>query len=169
MTTQKQKKASQKNIVQAQKKWKSMTHRQHALAQPQGRSRKMVGMGGTGNFYRIEVRPKSQFTSFRVQDVGKKGGIERLAGRRSSGSWNTHTWLIAKNLAHKQGTFLVSDNKDVEKVFAQLGSQPKHVKGDIFKAKPRKNVPEKDKPTTAQKRAWAANIKKAQAIRAKKK
>lgn len=35
-----QRAAAQKNIKKAQAKWKSMTHRQHALAQPQGKDRK---------------------------------------------------------------------------------------------------------------------------------
>jgi hypothetical protein len=46
-----------------------------------------------------------------------------------------------------------------------LGSEPMFLKGDMFKAKPRPNVPEREKPTLAQRRARAANIKKAQAAR----
>ncbi len=34
-----------------------------------------------------------------------------------------------------------------------MGSKPKHVKGDIFEAKDKPNVPEKKKPTEAQKKA----------------
>jgi hypothetical protein len=45
----------------------------------------------------------------------------------------------------------------------QLGSEPIHVKGDIFEAKPRPNIPEAEKPTTAQRSAQMCNIKKAQA------
>jgi hypothetical protein len=40
-----------------------------------------------------------------------------------------------------------------------------HVVGDRFKAKDRPNVPERAKPTPAQKRARSRNIKKAQAAR----
>ena len=40
-----------------------------------------------------------------------------------------------------------------------------HVKADMFEAKPRPNVPEKDKPTEAQKKARKENIKKAQKAR----
>ncbi len=86
MTTEKQRAAARKNVRRAQARWKSMTYRQHALAQPQGRGRKRPGTTGKGKFYRIEVRPKSDFVTFRVQDVGEKGGLERLAGKRSSGS-----------------------------------------------------------------------------------
>lgn len=50
--------ASKKNIKKAQTKWKSMSHRQHALAQPQGRSRIKPGTTGKGKYYRIEIRPK---------------------------------------------------------------------------------------------------------------
>lgn len=50
----------------------------------------------------------------------------------------------------------------------QLGSQPIHLIGDRFKAKPRVNVPERDKPTPTQQRARRENIKKAQAARSKK-
>jgi hypothetical protein len=39
------------------------------------------------------------------------------------------------------------------------------VEGDVFEARPRPNVPEREKPTPAQRRARSANIKKAQAAR----
>src|SRR5205814_2266528 len=96
MATSRQKAAAKKNIKKAQERWKSMTHREHALAQPQGHERKRPGEGGGGKFYRIEVRPKSQFVTFRTQDVGERGHLERIAGKRSSGSWETATWLVAK-------------------------------------------------------------------------
>jgi len=38
-----------------------------------------------------------------------------------------------------------------------------HIKGDIFKAQDRPNIPESKKPTEAQKRARMENIKKAYA------
>jgi hypothetical protein len=37
------------------------------------------------------------------------------------------------------------------------------VDGDRFHARPRRNIPEADKPTPAMRKAQAANIKKAQA------
>ena len=143
-----------------------MTKRQRTLAQPQGRGRKKPGVGGAGKFFRIEVRPKGQFTSFRTQDVGKKGGLERIAGRRSSGSWATATWLIAKKHAHMVGKKLVIDDaKERASLAKALRGAITHVKGDVFRAYPAKNVPEKAKPTRAMKRARKSNIKKAQAAR----
>lgn len=130
-------------------------------------AKKRAGPGtkGTGEYFRIIVRPKGQFKSFRMQDVGEPGGLERLAGHRSSGSWATHAWLISKDKAHIEGDKLIADDKDAKNLLKSLGSTPVHTKGDIFKAKDRKNVAEKSKPTAAQKKAWAANIKKAQAAR----
>ncbi|MFH0874025.1 MAG: hypothetical protein V1846_04295 [Candidatus Komeilibacteria bacterium] len=165
MPSKKQKKASRKNIVAAQKRWQSMTHFHRALAQPQGRARLKPGSTGKGEFYHIVVRPKEEFTSFRNQDVGKKGHLERLAGRRSSGSWATQTWLIGKTDATVKNGKLIAKSPAAKKLFATLGSVPSWVKGDIFQAKDRRNIPEKDKPTLAQRRAQAKNIKKAQAAR----
>lgn len=165
MATAKQIAAAKKNIKKAQKVWREMSHTEHARSQPQGRRRKKPGSTGKGDFFRIEVRPKEEFVTFRNQDVGEPGGIERLSGKRESGSWDTATWLVSKDFAHVEGDKLVPDHKDAKDLFEKLGSTPKHVKGDVFKAKDRTNVPEKDKPTAAQKKARASNIKKAQAAR----
>ena len=165
MATAKQIAAAKRNIKKAQAAWREMSSTERARSQPQGRGRKRPGTTGEGGFYRIEVRPKSQFVTFRNQDVGEPGGIERLAGKRQSGSWDTVSWLVAKDFAHVEGGRLVPDHRDAKKLFKELGSTPMHVKGDIFKAKDRPNVPEKDKPTAAQQRARKSNIRKAQAAR----
>lgn len=162
MANQKQKNAAKENIKKAQKTWGSMSSRERSLAQPEGRSRAKPGSTGEGNFFRIVVRPKQEFTSFRIQDIGDKGHIERLAGRRSSGSWDTQAWFISKSDAHMESKRLVADTDDARKVIDTLQTEPKHIKGDTFEARDRRNVPEKDKPTEAQKKAWSRNIQKAQ-------
>ncbi len=164
-TTIKQKVAAKKNIKKAQRRWQEMTPRQHSLAQPEGRQRAKPGTTGEGSYFRIVVRPKEEFTTFRYHDVGEKGHIQRLAGKRSSGSWATQTWLISKEDAHLDGSSLVPDTSDARKLLETLGSKPKHVKGDIFAASDRPNVPERLKPTPAQLRARRENIKKAQQAR----
>lgn len=165
MTTQKQRAAARTNIRKAQAAWASMSPRQHAAAQPEGRARKRPGSGGEGNYYHVEVRRSEDFVTFRTQDVGEPGHIQRVAGKRGSGSWDTVKWLISKDDAHMDHEHLVPDSSEAEKVLSELGSEPVHLKGDIFEARPRPNVAEKDKPTPAQKRARSANIKKAQAAR----
>lgn len=168
MASKKQKRAARNNIKKAQKAWKNMSSRARSRAQPEGRARKKPGTTGEGDFYHVQVRPKSEFRTFRTHDVGKRGNIERVAGKRRSGSWDTQKWLIAKKLAHVEKGRLVADRGDARELLDQLGSMPKHTRGDHFKAKPRPNVPEKEKPTPAQKRARRRNIKKAQAARRKK-
>ena len=121
------------------------------------------GAKGGGRFFHIELRPSRQFVGFRVQDVGGKGGVERVAGQRANGSWDTAKWLVEKTQAHLDGDRLVADSLEAEKLFATLGSVPVLVSGDRFKAKPRRDIPEAEKPTPAMRRAQLANIKKAQA------
>jgi hypothetical protein len=136
------------------------THKQ------KGHARKKPGTTGKGDFYRIEVRSKSQFKTFRNHDVGKPGGLERIAGRRNSGSWATVAWLISKEDAYvtKSNKLVISD-PSAKTVLKNIQGPIVHVKGDIFKSKPRKNVAEKDKPTKAQKSAYTQNIKKSQVSR----
>ena len=165
MTSTKQVQAAKKNVKKAQKAWQEMSSRQRSLAQPQGRQRKKPGMGEEGNYYRIQVRPKSEFTSFRTHDVGREGHTQRIAGRRSSGSWATQTWLIDKDDAYVEDGILKSKKKKIKEILGKLRGPIKKYKGDIFRAKPRKNVPEKDKPTKKQKLARKRNIKKAQKAR----
>lgn len=167
MATLKQRATAKRNIKKAQAKWRSMSSRQHSLAQPEGPQRAKPGTKGGGDYFRIVVRPKEQFVTFRNQDVGDPGHIQRLAGKRGSGSWSTQAWLVSKQDAHIENGSLKPDSSDAKDLFKKLGSQPKRVKADIFEAKDRPNVPEKAKPTPAQRRARAANIKKAQAARHK--
>src|SRR5262245_18857729 len=165
MATEKQREAARKNIKKAQAAWKSMSHRQHSWAQPEGRRRARPGTSGEGEYYRITVRPKGEFVTFRTQDVGEPGHLQRVAGKRQSGSWDTQTWLISKEDAHVEGGKLIPDTAAAREVLEDLGSEPVHVKGDVFQARPRRNVPEREKPTPAQRRARSQNIKKAQAAR----
>jgi hypothetical protein len=132
MATQKQIKAAKENIRKAQKEWRSMTPRQHARAQPEGRRRAKPGTKSEGDYYRIVVRPKEEFTTFRYHDVGRRGHIQRLAGKRGSGPWDTEAWLINKEDAHVEGGKLIPDSQDAKKLLKSLGSEPKHIKADIF-------------------------------------
>ncbi len=126
------------------------------------RKRAKPGSRGGGRFFHIEIRPSAQFIAFRVQDVGAPGGVERVAGRRASGSWDTAKWLVEKTHAHVADGRLVADSAEARKLFASLGSPPVQVAGDRFRAKPRRDIPEREKPTPAMRRAQLANIKKAQ-------
>jgi len=137
MATKKQIEAAKENIKKAQKAWQEMSHEKKAAAQPEGRDRKDPGEGQEGDYFRIVVRPKSEFTTFRYHDVGDPGHIIRLAGKRRTGTWDTHAWLISKRDAHVEGESLIPDTKDARELFESLASKPKHVEGDIFESKER--------------------------------
>jgi hypothetical protein len=126
------------------------------------------GSSGQGRFFHIQVRPKSQFARFRVQDIGARGGIERVSGQRSNGSWDTVKWLVEKTHAHVHGGRLIADSAEARKLLRSLGSAPVQTAGDRFRAKPRINIPESEKPTPKQRRASLKNIRKAQLARRRK-
>ncbi|HLO16931.1 MAG TPA: hypothetical protein VK206_19000 [Anaerolineales bacterium] len=167
MATEKQRQAAKQNIKKAQAKWETLrvSSREHSRSQPEGRGRQKPGSTGEGKYYHVEVRPKDEFTAFRTQDVGEAGHLQRVAGKRESGSWATVKWLVGKEDAHVENGKLVGDTKDAKDLLKKLGSQPTHKSGDRFEAKDRRNVPERSKPTAAQTRARRQNIKKAQAAR----
>ena len=84
--------------------------------------RKKPGSGGQGNYYHVEVRPGEKFITFRTQDVGRRGHIQRVAGQRFSGYWTTVKWLIGKEDAHVSDGTLVGDTKEAKDVIKKLGS-----------------------------------------------
>ena len=127
------------------------------------RRRTKPGSRSTGRYFHIAVRPAREFVRFRIQDVGRRGGVQRLAGQRVNGTWDTQKWLIEKSDAHIENGRLVPDSAAAKKVLASLGSNAVHLSGDRFRAKPRRNVPEIEKPTVAMRRARMKNIRKAQA------
>jgi hypothetical protein len=147
MATEKQRQAARKNIKNAQAK------------------RQKPGSGGTGNYYHVEVREGGDFETYRTQDVGDEGHVQRVAAKRPSGSWTTVKWLISKEDAHVEDGKLVGDTKDAKDLIRKLRAKPVQIRGDRFEARDRRNVPERSKPTTAQQRARHQNIKKAPAAR----
>ena len=138
-------------------------------AQTKKQTRKAPGSSGRGDYYHVEVRPGESFVTFQTQDVGRRGHIQRVAGRRSSGYWTTVKWLIGKEDAHIQDEKLVPDSKAAKAVIKQLGSQPVRLVGDRFRAKPNRNVSETIQPTSTRGQTQPENIKNTQTARRKKK
>ena len=123
------------------------------------------GSGGTGNYYHVELRDGSDFETFRTQDVGDPGHLQRVAGKRAGGGWATVKWLVSKEDAHVEDGKLVGDTREAKDLIRKLRARPTHIRGDRFQSKPRRNVPERSKPTAAQQKARRKNIRKAQAAR----
>lgn len=105
-----------------------------AIAQ-QRKTRAAPGTSGKGRYFRVIIRPKEEFDLFRTQDVGERGHIQRVAGRRSSGSWDTQAWLISKDDAHVEKDRLVADSEEAKELLDKLGTRPVRAKADILKAK----------------------------------
>jgi hypothetical protein len=166
MPTTKRAQAAKRIVKKAPAKRDSAGRGGRTRTHPHG-GRAKPGSTGGGAYFHIEVRPRGDFVAFRTQDVGEAGGIQRVAGKRESGSWDTQKWLIGKEEAHLEGDRLVPDTEEARDVLESLGSAPEHIEADRFRAKPPRNVPEREKPTRAQQAARRKNIKKAQAARAK--
>ena len=130
-------------------------------------ARRKPGSTGAGEYYHIEVLPGTDFVTFRTQDVGRRGRIQRVAGQRSSGYWSTVKWLIDKNDAHVQDNKLVADTPAAKEVIEQLGSEPVRMLGDLFKARPRPNFDANVKSAPARTRARSGNAKAARTTRRK--
>jgi hypothetical protein len=145
---------------------KRETTKKNSQSKSQAGRRQKPGSGGQGNYYHVEVREGGDFETFRTQDVGDPGHLQRVSGKREGGSWATVKWLIGKEDAHVEDGKLVGDTKDAKDLIRKLRSRPVQIRGDRFQAKPRRNVPERSKPTAAQTRARRQNIKKAQSARA---
>ncbi len=113
--------------------------------------RKKPWTTGKGKFYRIELHPGTEYKTYRNQDVGKKWGLERLAGKKKTGERETASWLISKDHAHVANGRLVIDAGKDKGIMKQIKWPLKHVKGDVFRghAKPRhtKKAPTKKNPT----------------------
>jgi len=138
------------------------TSRKNSRSQSPGSRRQKPGSGGQGKYYHVEVRDGDDFETFRTQDVGDPGHLERVSGKRPSGSWATVKWLIAKEDAHVEDGRLVADTKDAKDLLKKLHTKPVQIRGDRFEARPRRNVSERSRPTAAQTRARRQNIRKAQ-------
>jgi hypothetical protein len=138
----------------------SQTASKKSASKLQGSRRQKPGSGGQGNYYHIEVRDGGDFETFRTQDVGDPGHVQRVSGKRASGSWATVKWLIGKEDAHVEDGKLVGDTKDAKDLLKKLRTRPVKIRGDRFEAKPRRNVPERSKPTAAQTRAGRQNGRK---------
>lgn len=98
-------------------------------------------------FYRIEVRHRKGFTTFKKDDVGKKGGLVRVCGKREDGKWVTIRWLVSKKDAHVDAERnLILDDPRVRAMLKNIRGRIVHVKGIIYVAKPRRIL--HDEPDT---------------------
>ena len=121
---------------QAQQTGREMTPQELEMAQAQDRPYAEPAPRLEGDCFRIVVRPEGEFSALRYHDVGEKGHAQRIAGKRSDGTWDTQAWLIHKEEAHIEGDILVGDTADARMVLQALGSVPRHVEATTLKPRP---------------------------------
>lgn len=116
------------------------------------------------DFYRIELIPRSEFVKFRTHDGGEGGRLQRIAGQRTNGKWETAAWLVLKENAHIEGKALIIDVPRIKAVLKKkAGNNYMRIQGDVFKS----DRADRDRSsiTSTQRNARRENIKKAQAAR----
>jgi len=121
--------------------------------------RKSPGSSGRGQYYHIELRRDQDFETFRTQDVGDPGHIQRVAGKREGGSWATVKWLVGKDDAHIEDGRLVGDTQDAKDLLRRLRSRPVHLSGDRFEAKPRRSGASRSRAGSQKKTSGQSNKK----------
>lgn len=97
--------------------------------------RKLLNEYGSGDFFYIEVKSPKEYKTFRTQEVDETVGIERVAGQREDGYWETVKWLVSKQIAHVENGRLVADRPEAKELFDKLEAAPKHIEGSRFEAK----------------------------------
>lgn len=116
--------------------------------------------------YRITVRPKNQYTTFRTQQIAP--WLERIAGRNYKGKRYTVTRLVGKQCARldERENLIVTD-KHASIVLKHIDGIIKPIDWDIFKAKPSFFAPELTPPVDEQPRkSTLAPVKKVKEYRA---
>ncbi len=66
------------------------------MATKDSKERAKPGSKREGDYYHMELRPKTQFKKFCTHDISDSSH-ERIAGKMESGSWLTQKWLIDKD------------------------------------------------------------------------
>ena len=104
----------------------------------------------------------------RKNNSGNKNGSRTKSGsrRKSPGEGGQGAYYhIEVRSGDDFATFRtqdVGDTQEAKDLLRKLRTKPVHREGDVFESQPRRNVPERSKPTAAQRKARSQNIKKAQ-------
>ncbi len=65
------------------------------------------------DYYRIKVRPKNQFSTFRIEHLTENDSIQ-ITGKLADGSWGTQQWLINKGDVRLENGILVADDDRIQ-------------------------------------------------------
>ncbi len=88
---------------------------------------------GQGEYFRIIIRPSSDFIKLRMEASADADVIQQINGKRADGRWNTQSWLIHKSAAHLEADKLVADNQHAKKLLQALDHKMVLIEKDTFK------------------------------------
>jgi hypothetical protein len=127
------------NFQEAREAWACRNRAEQVPPPAEGPGQAAPLPGDGYEYYRIILRPNDDFETFRYQDIGRPGHIQRLSGKHLGGYWDDQAWLISKGDAHLAGDTLVADTTEARHVLEAF-SPLVHVGGNIFKGRPRQDM-----------------------------
>jgi hypothetical protein len=71
------------------------------------------------DYYRIKVRSKNQFSTFRIEHLTENDSIQ-ITGRLADGSWGTQQWLINKGDVRLENGILVADDDRIQEAIDHM-------------------------------------------------
>lgn len=89
---------------------------------------------GSGRYFHVEVRPKTDFNAFYTKDVGRTGHSLLVLGRKKKdGKWAAHLWLINKKDAYiTESGKLDSEDRRVKQILDYVDGDLVHKEKDTF-------------------------------------
>ena len=97
---------------------------------------------GNGQYYHVEVRPKTEFSAFYTEDVGRrKHSMLVLGKQKKDDKWATHKWLISKGDAYiSDRGELKSEDHRIQQILDYVDGNLVHKERDTFYIRPHRNI-----------------------------
>lgn len=86
-----------------------------------------------GEYFRIIVRPRKKFLTFKSEPISSDGMLQQIHGQLPDKRWSTYAWLVNKQGAKAQEKTLVATTTSVTHLFRALNKKIIHVKDDTYK------------------------------------
>ncbi len=105
-------------------------------------TRKQPGSTSRGNYFHIEISPKTEFEAFYTKDIGRIGhSLLVLGKRKSDGKWVGQKLLINKNDAYiSERGRLESEDPSIMRMLNNLDGDILHKTMDIFYVRKHNNL-----------------------------
>lgn len=124
-------KKAQQIITQAKERFTAA--KVQTTVKPERRTKNLENRFEEGTYYRIIMRPRSNFVSVRSETPTGLNKIQQINGKAPNGQWSTQSWLVRKDGARIENEVLIGDTKAIRSLLKALNGIVQRTKGDEFK------------------------------------